>query len=72
MIRLPAPIASAHPAPWWCPDCGALEGGGDCTHRSGLHRPPTGPAPVPPGREWREARRRRGALEALARIGAAS
>ena len=47
----------------WCPRCGQLEAA--CGHpRQG----PSGPTPLPPGRRWAAARRRRQALAALARV----
>lgn len=63
-LTLPPPIAPQHPAPWWCPRCGQLEAAG-CGHP---HGGPSGPPPLPRGRVWAAARRRRIALVALARI----
>lgn len=49
-----------HPAPRWCPVCGALE----CT----WHRSPVAPRVVPGGHDARTVTRRRQALDALARM----
>lgn len=63
-LILPPPIAPRHPAPWWCPRCGQPEAAG-CGHpRNG----PSGPPPLPPGRRWAAARRRREALAALGKV----
>lgn len=63
-VTLPPPIEPTHPQPWWCPQCGQLEAAG-CNHpRWGQ----SGPPPIPRGRVWAAARRRRHALEALANV----
>lgn len=63
-VTLPPPIEPEHPAPYWCPQCGQLEGAG-CHHpRLG----PSGPPPIPPGQEWAAARQRRRALAALENV----
>lgn len=52
-----------HPPCWWCPRCGQLEAA--CGHpRQG----PTGPPPLPPGRDGRSMRRQRDYLAALGKV----
>ena len=63
-VTLPPPLAPEHPRPWWCPRCGQLEAAG-CNHPLGG---PSGPPPLPRGRTWDAARRRRQALTALANV----
>ena len=63
-VTLPPPIAPEHPTPWWCPTCGSLEAA-NCHHE---RQGPSGPPPLPRGRTWDAARRRRQALTALANV----
>ena len=60
-----------HPPAWWCPTCGELEGAKVCCHTARHAGTPSGPPPVPAGREWAGVRRRNRAMAALARIGGA-